>query len=200
MNPITKTLIRPRMYLAIGLFLFALQAGWSQRTVSGSVIDAETEEPLIGASVLVEGTTIGTISDINGLFTLEVPKDATTLVVSYTGYQPQNVSIEGVTNVIISLNSGAVLDEVVVVGYGTQKRGDITGSVAVMSTEQLAERPLTRVDQALVGQMAGVRVLQTSGVPGQALKIQVRGTGSITGNTEPLYVVDGFPLEVATQN
>lgn len=199
MNPITKTLIRPRI-LAIGLFLFTVQIGWSQRTVSGTVTDAETKEPLIGASILVEGTTTGTISDIDGNFSLQVPEGATVLAVSYTGYQPQNVSIEGVTNVIISLSSGAVLDEVVVVGYGTQKRGDITGSVAVMSTEQLAERPLTRVDQALVGQMAGVRVLQTSGVPGQALKIQVRGTGSITGNTEPLYVVDGFPLEVATQN
>jgi TonB-linked SusC/RagA family outer membrane protein len=91
------------------------------------------------------------------------------------------------------------LDEVIVVGYGTQKRSDITGAVAKMEGEGLTERPITRVDQALVGQMAGVRIKQTSGMPGKGMKIQVRGSGSISGNTEPLYVIDGFPLEVSQQ-
>jgi TonB-linked SusC/RagA family outer membrane protein len=92
------------------------------------------------------------------------------------------------------------LDEVIVVGYGTQKRSDITGAVAQMEGDGLAERPITRVDQALVGQMAGVRIKQTSGMPGKGMQIQVRGTGSITANTEPLYVIDGFPLEASKQN
>ncbi|MCO6487582.1 MAG: TonB-dependent receptor [Phaeodactylibacter sp.] len=200
MNPIAKTLIRPRMYLAIFLSLFALQTGWSQRTVSGTVLDAETNEPLIGANVLVEGTTTGTVTDLDGLFTLEVPEDATELAVSYTGYQPQAVSIEGATNVVVSLSSGTVLDEVVVIGYGTQKRADVTGSIARFDAERLEERPIARVDQALVGQLAGVRVQQTSGLPGAGFRIQVRGTGSINANNQPLYVVDGFPLEVSEQN
>lgn len=200
MNPITKTLIRPRMYLALGLFLFALQAGWSQRTVSGTVFDADTNDPLIGASVLVEGTTTGTISDIDGNFSLEVPEGATELAISYTGYQPKIVPIEGVSNVVVSLTSGAVLDEVVVIGYGTQKRADVTGAIARFDAEKLEERPIARVDQALVGQLAGVRVQQTSGLPGAGFRIQIRGTGSINANNQPLYVVDGFPLEVSEQN
>lgn len=190
----------PKQILLLGCCVLFLQFGWSQRMVSGTITDAETNEPLIGANVVVQGTSTGTITDFDGKFSLELPESAQVLEISYTGYTPLEVAIGGRSVIDVQLQSGTVLDEVVVVGYGTQKRGDITGSVAVMSTEQLAERPLTRVDQALIGQMAGVRVLQTSGVPGEALKIQVRGTGSITGNTEPLYVVDGFPLEVAMQN
>src|SRR5690606_984070 len=90
--------------------------------------------------------------------------------------------------------------EVVVIGYGTQRKADLTGSVATMKTDQLTERPIARIDQALVGQMAGVRVQQTSGIPGKGFRVQIRGTGSINANNEPLYVIDGFPLELSPQN
>lgn len=200
MNPIAKTLIRPRMYLAIGMFLFAIQIGWSQRTVSGTVTDEETNDPLIGANVVVGSTATGTVTDFDGRFSLEVPEDASVLVISYTGYQPKEVSIKGVNVITVSLSSGAILDEVVVIGYGTQKRADVTGSISRFEAENLDERPIARIDQALVGQLAGVRVQQTSGLPGAGFSIQVRGTGSINANNQPLYVLDGFPLEVSEQN
>ncbi|MCB0568585.1 MAG: SusC/RagA family TonB-linked outer membrane protein, partial [Phaeodactylibacter sp.] len=193
-------MIRPRWYLAIGVLLFALQIGWGQRTVSGTVLDDETNEPLIGANVLVGGTTTGTVTDFDGRFTLDVPESATMLSVSYTGYQPQDVPITGADVITVRLSSGTILDEVVVIGYGTQKRADVTGAIARYDAENLDERPLARIDQALVGQLAGVRVQQTSGLPGAGFRIQVRGTGSINANNQPLYVVDGFPLEVSEQS
>lgn len=189
-----------RWFVLLILLMPCMSSAWSQHLVSGTITDADTDEPMIGANVFVQGTRTGTITDIEGQYSVEVPNAEAVLEISYTGYTTEEIPVNGQSIINVKLNSGAIMEEVVVVGYGTQKRGDITGSVATMNTEQLDQRPLTRVDQALIGQMAGVRVLQTSGVPGAAMKIQVRGTGSITGNTEPLYVVDGFPLEVSSQN
>ncbi len=200
MEPVLQTFIRPKLYLALGILLLALQLGWSQRSVSGTVLDADSNAPLIGVTLLVKGTNTGAITDANGKFALNAPADATALVVTYTGYQRQEVSIQGVDVVAIRLTPGNILDEVVVIGYGTQKRADITSAIARFDAENLDERPISRVDQALVGQLAGVRVQQTSGLPGAGFRVQVRGTGSITANNQPLYVVDGFPLEVSEQN
>ncbi len=200
MNAYLNLLFRPKFSLALSMLLLALQIGWGQRTITGTILDEENDEPLIGANILVPGTTIGTVTDLDGRFILEVPTDAKTLTISYTGYTTKEVSIEGVSVITVKLGSGAILDEVVVVGYGTQKKGDITSAVAKFDAAKLEERPVTRVDQALVGQMAGVRVQQTSGLPGAGFRIQVRGTGSITANNQPLYVIDGFPLEVAEQS
>ncbi len=200
MNAYLNLLFRPKFSLALSMLLLALQIGWGQRTITGTILDEENDEPLIGANILVPGTTIGTVTDLDGRFILEVPTDAKTLTISYTGYTTKEVSIEGLSVITVKLGSGAILDEVVVVGYGTQKKGDITSAVAKFDAAKLEERPVTRVDQALVGQMAGVRVQQTSGLPGAGFRIQVRGTGSITANNQPLYVIDGFPLEVAEQS
>lgn len=200
MKSFSQVFSRPRLSLAFGLLLLALQVGWGQRTITGTVLDEDTDEPLIGANILVPGTTVGTVTDLDGHFMLEVPIAAKLISVSYTGYTSKDVSIEGLSVITVKLGQGAILDEVLVVGYGTQKKGDVTTAIAKFDAEKLEERPLARVDQALVGQMAGVRVQQTSGVPGSGFRIQVRGTGSITANNQPLYVVDGFPLEVAEQN
>jgi TonB-linked SusC/RagA family outer membrane protein len=186
--------------MVFGALLFFLQVGWSQRIVSGTVTDADSNEPLIGASIVVQGTTTGTVTDVEGHFSLNVPEDANVLEFSYTGYTPQRIQIDGQTVINVSLEAGTVLDEVVVIGYGTQKRADVTGSISRFEAEKLEERPIARVDQALVGQLAGVRVQQTSGLPGAGFRVQIRGTGSITANNQPLYVVDGFPLEVSEQN
>ncbi len=169
-------------------------------TVNGTVLDQEGN-PLLGVNILVKGTDIGTASDVDGTFELNnVPEDGI-LVASYVGYTTQEFPIEGRSTITITMQSDSeLLEEVVVVGYGTQKKGDITGSIATMSGEKLNERPINRVDQALVGQMSGVRVKQTSGIPGRGFSIQIRGTGSISANNEPLYVVDGFPLEVSPQS
>ncbi len=200
MNPIAQILVKPKTFLVIAILLSMAQVGWSQRTITGTVSDADTNEPLIGANVVAAGTTIGTVTNIDGQFSLEVPDGTTRLEISYTGYSAKEVSVAGTNEISVSLSQGTVLDEVVVIGYGTQKRADVTGAIARFEAENLDERPITRVDQALVGQLAGVRVQQTSGAPGAGFRIQIRGTGSINANNQPLYVVDGFPLEVAEQS
>ena len=195
--------LRPKLYTyALGLLLFfsISVAAHAQRSISGTVSDAENNETLIGATVQVKGTNKGTFTDIDGKYTIQVNPGDQVLVFSFTGYKSQEVAITSSNVVNISLQSGNALDEVIVVGYGTQKRADITGAIARFDAQKLEERPVTRIDQAMVGQMAGVRVQQTSGTPGAGFSIQVRGTGSINANNQPLYVIDGFPLEVAEQN
>ena len=191
--------VRPGLFVL--MLLLCTATAWSQRTVTGTVQDAETNDPLIGASVTVEGQSgLGTVTDLDGSFSLEVPDGTESIDISYTGYTTESVDISGTSNVVVNLTNGAVLNEVVVIGYGTQKKADVTGAIASFEAENLEERPIARVDQALVGQMAGVRVQQTSGLPGAGFSIQIRGTGSIGANNEPLYVVDGFPLETAGQS
>lgn len=172
-----------------------------EKTISGTVTDAADGTFLPGVNVVVKGTTTGTVTDIDGNYNLTVSDDAQTLVFSSVGYVSREVAIDNRSVVDIALEADVTsLEEVVVVGYGTQKKADITGAIATMDAKQIEERPLARIDQALVGQMAGVRVVQASGLPGQGFSVQVRGTGSITANNQPLYVIDGFPLEVSEQN
>nr|WP_083470204.1 TonB-dependent receptor [Rufibacter tibetensis] len=171
-----------------------------QWTVSGKVT-SKTGEPLPGVTVLLKGSTTASSTGVDGSFTLSVPEASGVLIFSYIGYTTQEKAFTGpgTINVVLSDDTKA-LEEVVVVGYGTQKRADITGAIATLDAKAIEERPIARVDQALVGQMAGVRVQQTSGLPGKGFSIQVRGSGSITAGNEPLYVIDGFPLDVSTQN
>jgi len=167
--------------------------------VKGKVVSATDGSQLAGVSVLVKGKTSGTTTDANGQYAIQVDKNQT-LVFSYVGYKSHEQLVTGNTLDVQLEEESHGLDEVVVVGYGQQKRGNITGAVTTMNTEKLTERPIPRVDQALVGQMAGVRVKQTTGNPGQGLSVQVRGVGSISAGNEPLYVLDGFPLSGATPN
>ncbi|MEK6480520.1 TonB-dependent receptor [Catalinimonas sp. 4WD22] len=172
-----------------------------EKTITGKVTDAENGDGLPGVNVVVKGTTNGTITDVEGNYRLTVQDNAATLVFSSVGYTSEEVSIGNQSVIDVQLYADIrSLSEVVVVGYGTQKKADITSAIATMDVEKLDERPLARLDQALVGQMAGVRVQQTSGVPGKGYSIQVRGTGSINASNEPLYVIDGFPLAVSGQN
>ncbi|MBJ6144870.1 TonB-dependent receptor [Hymenobacter sp. BT559] len=168
--------------------------------LTGRVTDAKGGG-LPGVTVVLKGTTRGTTSGPDGSFSLNAPDKAGTLIFSFIGYttQEHNFTGPGAINVKLSEDTKS-LDDVVVVGYGTQKRGDITGAIATFNAEKLEERPITRVDQALVGQLAGVQVQQTSGIPGRAFSVRVRGAGSITAGSEPLYVIDGFPLDQAAPN
>ena len=169
-------------------------------TVTGKVISSEDQEGLPGVNVVVKGTTQGTVTDVDGNYQINVPSNQTILSFSSVGFVTKEVTVGEQSVINISLAPDVQsLQEIVVIGYGTQKKTDITGSIATMDAEKLNERPINRVDQALVGQMSGVRVKQTSGIPGRGFSIQVRGTGSISANNEPLYVVDGFPLEVSPQ-
>ena len=166
-----------------------------QVTISGTVISSEDQQPIPGVNVVLLGTTNGTSTDMNGEYTITVPAENSTLVFTAIGFAKQEIGVNGRTTINVTLNpSVEQLDEAVVIGYGEQKRATITGSVATLKTDNFKERPITRVDQGLVGQLAGVRVKQTSGLPGQPFSINIRGAGSISGNNEPLYVIDGFPV------
>ena len=182
----------------LALALLGLVSAWTlsaQTTIKGVVTD-ESGEPLIGAGVVVEGTTIGTITGIDGDYTLTVPADAVNLVFSFIGLSEQTIPIAGQTviNVVLKVDS-TFLDEVVVVGYQTVKRRDLLGAVASVGSDKLTEQPVTSVSQALSGKMAGVSVVTTEGDPDADVKIRVRGGSSITQDNSPLYIVDGFPVE-----
>mgnify|MGYP001151185041 CR=1 FL=1 len=163
------------------------------KTITGTIID-ETGEPMIGVSVLVQGTTTGAVTDLDGKFTLEVPANAT-LVVSYIGYKTQNVKVGSQNTFAIKMESdNEVLDEVVVIGYQTIKRKDLTGSVASVSGKTVSVMPVSNVAQAMQGKLPGVNITSQDGRPDAAISIRVRGGGSISQSNEPLILVDGVTV------
>lgn len=177
--------------LFIGIGLLTAQ----NRQVTGVVISQEDGQTVIGASVLVKGTSVGTITDINGRFTLSnVPASAKTLQVSYIGMKTQEVPIQ--PNLKITLLSDTkLIDEVVVTAYGTSTKGAFTGSASVMKADKIEQRQVSNISNALSGAMAGVQVLSDNGQPGKSAKVRIRGVGSINAGMDPLYVVDGVPFD-----
>nr|WP_321408587.1 TonB-dependent receptor [uncultured Carboxylicivirga sp.] len=163
-------------------------------TVSGTVKDGN-DDPLPGVSIVIKGTSNGTITDMNGQYSLKnVPTNAT-LIFSFIGMESQEVIVNGQEQISIILQESTYgMDEVIVVGYGTQKKSDITGSVASVSSERLSKIPVSNVMQAVQGSVAGVVINQVSSIPGTAPNITVRGGGSITASTDPYVVVDGVPI------
>lgn len=161
--------------------------------VSGLITDTETGEPLIGVNITDSKSGLGTATDLDGRYSIDV-EDNSTLLFSYIGYISQTVPVRKRTRIDISLNSDATqLEEVVVVGYGSQKRSDLTGALSSVTEKELKQLPATGLDQALQGRAAGVLVTQNSGSPGGAVSIRIRGIGS-TLTAEPLYVIDGIPV------
>ncbi len=171
-----------------------LTVAQQQKTVTGVVTDPRGE-PLPGVTVLVNGTTVGTITDSQGKFTLAVPASAEELQFSFVGMKTQHILLSGrnVFTVVMEEESLGV-DEVIVVGYGTQKKSDITGSVTSVPRERLAKLPVTNVMQAVQGAVSGVQVTQTSSIPGESPAVVVRGGGSITASNSPYVIVDGIPI------
>ena len=166
--------------------------------ITGRVLDA-AGEPLIGVSIVEKGNkTNGTVTDIDGNFTLRVSKSQT-VVVSYVGYKTQELSVAGKKTLDVTLHEDAeMLSDVVVIGYGTVKKADLAGSVAVMDSKSFKDQPVARVEDALNGRMSGVQVM-SSGVPGGAMKIRVRGASSVNKSNDPLYVVDGIVRETGLE-
>jgi TonB-dependent SusC/RagA subfamily outer membrane receptor len=158
---------------------------------SGTVVDAQNE-PIIGASVVQKGTSQGSVTDLDGKFTVSVAPGST-LVISYIGYVPQEVKAANDMRIVLK-EDNKTLNEVIVVGYGVQKKSVVTAAIAKVSSEDLAGKAPVRVDNALKGLAAGVNVTSSSGQPGAAPKVRVRGTGTIN-NSDPLYIVDGMPIE-----
>ncbi len=163
-------------------------------SVSGTVASTEGEV-LAGATVRLKGGTQGTLTDEKGYYALEVPDENGTLIVSYIGYLSQEIPIQGRVSIDVEMEVDyALLEEVVVVGYGTQKKSDLTGAVSSISEEELKSMPLASLDQGIQGRAAGVFVTQTTGQPGGVATIRIRGGNSLQGGNEPLYVIDGFPI------
>ncbi len=178
-------------------FLFSLVAFavYSQQKVTGRVTLQTDSEAAIGVSVKIKEGTGGAVTDYDGNYTLTVPNTNTVLVFEYTGFVAQEIIVgnQSTINVVLSENL-STLEEVVVTGYGAQKRSSISGAVSSVSAEDISERPILRVEQALQGRTAGVQVAAVSGSPGSALTVRVRGVGTIN-NSDPLYIVDGVPVE-----
>lgn len=163
-------------------------------TISGTIVD-ERGETIIGASVAVQGTTLGTITNADGEYSLTNVPENSQITISFIGYQsislPANAKALGK---IVMKEDNELLDEVAVVGYGTQSKARVTGSIASIKKEQIKDMPVTSFEQAIAGQMPGVQVMQQSGTPGSGSSIKVRGASSITAGTNPLIVIDGFPM------
>jgi TonB-linked SusC/RagA family outer membrane protein len=186
-----KSLEKPLVFLFL-LCLFPLGA-MAQSIVKGTVND-EAGEPIIGATVKVQGTNAGAITDFNGNFSVQAASNAT-LNVSYVGYVSQTVNVNGRSNITVVLKEDAqVLNDVVVIGYGTMKKSDISGSVATINKEQMERKVPVNIAQALQGAAAGVMVTNQDGAPGTKSAIRIRGIGTINGDASPLYVVDGVQV------
>jgi len=164
-------------------------------TVQGDVL-TQDNLPLLGVTVREKNTDNGTVTGLNGHFNLKVTDANATLVFSFLGYVTKEVALNGQTSVKVTLTETATkINEVVIVGYGTQKKANVTGAIGKITAKQIEERPITRIEQALQGQIAGVAVRNVSGAPGADIAVQVRGAASISGSATPLYVVDGVPLD-----
>lgn len=190
--------------IILGLLLTSIsfaEKGYDKKqpaiVVTGKVTDP-TGQPLIGVSVKIKGTNIGASTDANGQYNLNTPEGNITLVFTYIGYITQEIGVSSRTTVNVTMQEDAAsLDEVVVIGYGTIKKSDITGSVSSVSSKDINAVPAANVMQALAGRAAGVQVKANNGSPGAPVSIRIRGTNSIVGNNEPLYVIDGFPVNDA---
>lgn len=166
----------------------------SDQVVKGTVVDNEKGEPLPGVSVLLKGTQRGATTNPNGEFSLSVPNGDAVLVFSFVGYEPQEQIVGNRTQINIKLKVDTkALEEVVVVGYGTQRAKDLTGSVATINPTTIKDVPVSTIDQKMIGQVAGVQIQQVSGAPGAGTSVRIRGSGSLGAGNEPLYVIDGMP-------
>ncbi len=182
-----------KKWAILPLFFLLVNFSINAQTVKGQIND-ESGLPLIGATVLVQGTTAGTTTDIDGNFEIEA-KTSDVLLVSYIGYTTQEIVLDGSSNLSINLSlDSKTLDEVIVIGYGKQKKSHLTGSISKVTNENLDQIPLSRVDDALVGQVAGVNIQSSNPAAGEAPTIRIRGQGSISFDSNPLVVVDGISV------
>lgn len=181
-----------KVLLSVAMMSSALTVMAAERTIKGVVKDAN--EPLPFANVVVKGTTIGTNTDMDGNYEIQVPEGAV-LEFSYSGYETQTRKITAKTGQVLNVTlQEEMLEELVVTGYGVQKKSDVTGSVSSLNEAKLKESVATSIDQAMAGRVSGVSVTSSSGQPGQATSVRVRGVSTLNGSAEPLYVVDGMPI------
>ena len=185
--------MKQRLTMFLACFFLMLGGIMAQTKVSGVVVTYEDNEPVIGASVQVAGTQVGTVTDVNGRFELTAPAGSKTLRITYVGMEPLEVAVSPKPLRIQLRNDMNDLDEVVVVAYGTQKKTSLTGSIQEVKSEAIELRPVSSVTSALEGTVSGVQVNSTYGQPGNDPSIRIRGVGTVNGSTTPLYVLDGVP-------
>jgi TonB-linked SusC/RagA family outer membrane protein len=184
--------------LVLAVAFIGLQAVNAQvRRISGTVTSAEDGLTIPGASVVVKGTSVGTITNADGVYNLDVPQEATTIVISFVGMRTTELPITGTTLDAVLQSDVIGVDEVVVVGYGTATRQSFVGSIKSIKSENIQAKSISNVSQSLAGEAAGVNVINTSGQPGSSATIRIRGFGSVNGNRDPLYVLDGVPFSGA---
>ena len=188
-----KSILRMKRFSLILCLTIIGITSWAQTNVMGKVSDATNGEPLIGASVVAKGTTSGAVSDVDGNFKVDVPKGVSSLVVSFVGYNTLEIPITG-GQMDIKLSSNKVLNELIVIGYGTQSQKDKVSAVSKIDGKDLENVPIIGLQQMLQGQAPGIQITSTSGMLGANAAVKIRGVGSITAGGNPLYVVDGVPL------
>lgn len=186
-----KTKITLSILLVLLLNMGQLIAQTAAIAITGQVTDGK--EPLVGASITERGTTNGAVADLDGNYKLTVKSRKATLIVSFVGYKSKEVTVENAQVLNIQLEADATLEELVVVGYGTQKKAVVTGAIAKVKGSDLENMPVSRIEQSLSGRTAGVFVSAGSGQPGEGATVRIRGTTSIN-SSEPLYIVDGVPV------
>jgi iron complex outermembrane receptor protein len=183
------------------LLFFSFSLFAQQKTITGKIVDQESGQPLAGVTVSVKGTKTAVVTNNDGTFTIAVPSDQSVLDVSYVGYTPQQITVGGQSSLNLSMIAADKrLGEVVVVGYGTQRKRDVTGSVTSLKPEDMNKGVILNPQQLMQGRAAGVNVTATSGRPGGAANIRIRGGTSISASNDPLYVVDGVPLQLNNAN
>jgi len=188
------------MTMLVGLFLL-VGGVVAQTKVNGTVVSQDDGQPVIGASVFVVGTNVGTLTDTNGKFSVTCPAGKNTLRITYVGMEPIEVSARANMRIVLTSDQKA-LDEVIVVAYGTAKRSAFTGSAVEIKSEEIGQHVTSTATSALIGKVAGVQATSSSGAPGSAPTLRIRGIGSYSASSTPLYVIDGVPMEqsVATVN
>ena len=187
-----------RLLILIFSVMMVLE-GFAQTKLTGTVKDGSLNEPVMGATVAVPGTSVGTVTDINGQFSLDIPAKAKTIVVSYLGYIKQTINIQGRSNISVTLKEDAqLLDETVVIGYGSMRKSDLTGAMSQLRAEELTKGGALDIAHGMQGKIAGVQVQQSDGAPGGGMSIVIRGTNSYSTSSQPLYIVDGVPMETGS--
>lgn len=193
--------MRKQLLIAVWCFLAMGANALAQQTVSGSITASDTGEPLEGVAVVVKGTTIGAFSDADGKYTLALPSDANVITFSLIGYQVLEQTVDGRSTLdVVMQQQDLGLGEVVITGYGSQIKRELTGNIAKVSAEEIENQPVTSFEQALQGRAAGVFVSTQNGKLGQGVNIRIRGSASVTASNEPLYVVDGIVVTSQSQS
>ncbi len=189
----TRTILNAaKIYLTAAFILISILASAQSLSISGKILSAEDQLPLIGANVMIVGTDVGTVTDFNGVYTILAEADAV-LQYSYTGFISAKVKVNGRTSIDMILQSdNQLLDDVVVVGYKKEIKSNISSAISTVKAENINHLPLSGLDQALQGQAAGVQVTQVTGAPGDDIAVRIRGAGTL-GNNNPLYIIDGVP-------